>query len=101
MANITYTLIVDTPQPNVLALELVHQGRQVDTYQEPWQGHVDNVLLTIVDNFLRRNTIDASALDSVQLGQGIDNNSALCRIIQSFAGAISVVHRQGQIPTSE
>lgn len=101
MANTTYTLIVDTPQPNVLALELLHQGRQVDTHQESWQGHVDNVLLTIVDNFLKRNRIDVSALDSVQLGQGIDNNSALCRIIQSFAGAISVVHRQGQTPTSE
>jgi hypothetical protein len=101
MDKATYQLVVDTPQPNVLSLELVHEGRVVSTHQEAWQGHVDNILLTVVDNFLKRNTLDASALDSVQLGQGIDNNSALCRIIQSFAGAIAVAHRQGQSPTSE
>jgi hypothetical protein len=101
MDNTTYDLIVDTPEANTLVLSLVTGDQTVSTHTEVWQGHVDNILLTVVDNFLKGNRIDKSALSSVQLGRGIDNNSALCRILQSFAAAVSSANSPRTTPQSE
>ena len=89
MADTHYTLTVDTPEPGRLALGIIDPaGREIATEIVSYQGHVDNVLLTDVDNFLKRNTIEKSVLATVRLGEGIDKNSSLYRIVTSFAKAI-------------
>ncbi len=92
MANTTYLLTVDQQEQGHLLLELCDAaGQQVASADVPYEGHVDNILLTAVDNFLRRNTIRKSALTAVRLGAGIDKNSSLYRIVTSFAEAIAAV----------
>jgi hypothetical protein len=86
----SYILIVDIPQQGVLRLELQDsQGTPIDTLETSYEGHVDNVLLTSVDNLIQRNTIAKSALRAVHVGAGIDKNSSLYRIVIAFASAIS------------
>lgn len=82
------SLTIDVPGPGIIRLTLVRGGRTVDTVQLLYQGHVDNLLLTGVDNVLKRSRMHKSALRDVKLGAGIDKNSSLYRIVQSFASAI-------------
>lgn len=89
MDNPAVTLTIDQPQPGVLSLTLRGEGGQViDNQEMAYQGHVDNLLLTTVDNLLGRNTIHRSALKAVEVGQGIDKNSSLYRIVISLAAAV-------------
>lgn len=85
----TYTLRIDTPSVGVLTLRLVDgHGTLIDEVECAYSGHVDNLLLTAVDNLITRSSIDRFALRAVELGTGIDKNSSLYRIVQSFAAAI-------------
>jgi hypothetical protein len=84
-----YRLIVDTPEQGILRLTLEgSSGGVVGQSELPISGHVDNLLLTAVDELLKKSNLDRSALTAVQLGAGIDKNSSLCRIVQSFAAAV-------------
>lgn len=80
-----HTLIIDQSEPGILSLSL-----GTNTMRVPYEGPVDNLLLTAVDNLLRRSTLHKSALRSVTVGAGIDKNSSLYRIVQSFAAAVAV-----------
>lgn len=92
MADTGYTLTVDTQEQGRLELGLLGpDGTAIASEIVPYQGHVDNILLTVVDNFLKRNTIEKSVLVTVRIGAGIDKNSSLYRIVQSFAKAVAVV----------
>ncbi len=83
-------LSIDTPQAGILRLALSDgAGRELDRQDLDYQGHVDNLLLTGVDNLLRRSKLHKSALKSVAPGQGIDKNSSLYRIVQSLSAAIT------------
>src|SRR5688572_1653833 len=93
MADITYHLTVDVPQQGTLRLEITDSaGAVIGASDLPYQGHVDNLLLTGVDNLLKTLTIEQSALRTVSAGSGIDKNSSLYRIVQSFGSAVSVSH---------
>ena len=94
----TYTLTVDTPEQGILRLELFDEGGlSVAKEDLSYEGvHVDNLLLTGVDNLLKTNTIEQSALKTVSAGSGIDKNSSLYRIVQSFGSAVSVSHSLGK-----
>jgi tRNA A37 threonylcarbamoyladenosine modification protein TsaB len=84
-------LLIDTPDPATLLLVLQDDDGQVlDQVRIPWEGHVDNLLLTAVDKLLKGNTMDRFALNAVLVGAGIDKTSSLCRIVRSFASAIAV-----------
>ena len=86
----TFTLRIDTPSAGVLTLGLVDgHGATIDEVECAYSGHVDNILLTAVDNLLKRSNVDRFALRACELGTGIDKNSSLYRIIQSFAAAIA------------
>jgi len=93
MDNQHIELTVDVPAPETLRLTLADGDRPVVSEDVVYQGHVDNLLLTAVDNLLRRSNLDRSALVAVKLGAGIDKNSSLCRIVQSFASAIAAAHQ--------
>jgi hypothetical protein len=85
----SYILTVDTPEPGILTLDLADaDGAPVASMREPFRGHVDNLLLTAFDKIVQQSRLHRSALITVKLGSGIDKNSALCRIVQSFASAL-------------
>lgn len=101
MTNDEYTLTVDMPEPGLLRLVLIDgTGITVMTRDVPYQGHVDNILLTTVDKLITSATLDRSALTTVQIGQGIDKNSSLYRIVQSFATAIAAVSASWRNPAA-
>lgn len=87
-------LTIDVPKEGVLRLVLVDgQGSELAREDVAYQGHVDNLLLTAVDNLLRRSNLHKSALSNVVAGQGIDKNSSLYRIVISFSSAVSAAQK--------
>lgn len=85
-----YNLSIDTPSQGLLTIVLSErEGRVIERVECTFSGPVDNLLLTTVDNLLKRSNVDRFALDAVQLGSGIDRSSSLYRIVQSFAAAIA------------
>ena len=90
-----YVLAIDQLSGKALILSLVDEaGLTVAQRELPLEGYVDNLLLTAVDNLLNESNLDRSAVESVRLGQGIDKNSSICRIIQSFAAALAATRRR-------
>ena len=86
----TYTLTIDTPSPELLTFTLQYgDGTQIDQVECAFVRPVDNILLTTVDNLIKRSRLDRFALQAVKLGSGIDKSSSLYRIVQSFAAAIA------------
>jgi hypothetical protein len=84
-----FILTVDTPEPGILTLALNDTASApVSSVRESIVGHVDNLLLTAFDKIVQESRLHRSALITVKLGSGIDKNSALCRIVQSFASAL-------------
>jgi len=85
-----YELSIDVPSAELLVLELRELGgTPIERVEYRFSGHVDNLLLTSVDNLLKRSNVDRFALIAVVLGTGIDKSSSLYRIVQSFAAAIA------------
>jgi hypothetical protein len=89
MTNVEYSLTVSVPRPGVLRFVL-DGGPEPFSDEVSYDGPVDNALLTAVDNLFKRNTIDRSALTKAVAGEGIDKNSSLARIVESFASAVKV-----------
>jgi hypothetical protein len=90
-------LIVDAPDAGILRLTLQDaDGTTRDTLGIPLEGFVDNLLLTAVDNLLKRHTIDKFALGAVRLGAGVDKNSSFCRIVRSLASAVAATAAGGR-----
>ena len=86
----TFSLLIDTPEPGILLLELRSPAGTVRNARKmAYSGPVDNLLLTSVDNLLKESNVDRFALIAVDLGQGIDKGSSLYRIAQSVAAAIA------------
>lgn len=84
------TLHIDQPEPGVVQI-ILRVGADVVAQEDvAYHGPVDNLLLTAVDNLFKRHRVDRFALKSVELGQGIDKNSSLYRIVTSFAAAVAV-----------
>jgi hypothetical protein len=91
MAETRLHLVIDVPIPGILRLVLSDAGGHVlGTSDQPLQGYVDNILLTAVDNLLKRSSIDRSAPIDAVAGPGIDKTSSLFRIVTSFASALAV-----------
>ena len=88
-------ITIDTPAPDMLVFTLeTTDGRQLDRETVPYHGPVDNILLTTVDNLIKRNRLHKFALKTVRGGQGIDKNSSLYRMVQSFAIAITATDKR-------
>lgn len=88
-------ITIDTPVAGTLVLALATSGGDpLDSLTVTYQGPVDNLLLTAIDNLLKRNRVHKFALKAVWLGQGIDRNSSLYRIVQSFATAITAAEKR-------
>ena len=87
-----YHLIIEHPVPSMFRLVLAPDGNSVAPkvpFREfAFSLHVDNTLLTAIDNFLQENTIHKSAISKVVCGDGIDKDSSFGRIVQSLAAAI-------------
>lgn len=97
MSKGLYTVVVDVPQQGVLHLEVRDSGGALVTAGDfPYEQHVDNILLTAVDNLIRGSSIDRSALITAEAGPGIDKNSALGRIVSSFASALGAANQAGR-----
>ena len=79
----THELIIDLAGPDTLLLTL-----DGDRTSVALSDHVDNLLLTAVDKLLREHRINKSALISVHAGAGVDKNSSLYRMVNTFAAAI-------------
>jgi len=85
-----YTLSIDTPAPGLLLFVLSEVGGpEINRIECAFSGPVDNLVLTTVDNLLKRSNVDRFALIAVELGTGIDKSSSLYRIVQSFVAAIA------------
>lgn len=90
MPNTAYTITVHHPEQDLLTLELTDAtGVTLETCDVPIRGHVDNTLLTGVDDLLKRHTIDRSVRITLRAGRGIDENSTLCRMISALNSAVS------------
>lgn len=88
-------IIVDTPSPDLLVCTLESaDGTQLDRLEMAYHGPVDNILLTTVDNLIKRNRLHKFALKAVRQGQGVDKNSSLYRMVQSFATALTVAGKR-------
>ena len=88
-------ITVDTPAPDMLEFVLeTTGGRFLDRVQVPYHGPVDNLLLTTIDNLLNKNRLHKFALKAMRQGQGIDKNSSLYRMVQSFATAITAAGKR-------
>ena len=87
-------LTIEIPEAGILRLILTN-GQNVELAREDlvYWGHVDNLLLTAVDNLLKRSSLHKSALSNATVGQGIDKNSSLYRIVTSFSSAIAVAQK--------
>lgn len=85
----THELIIDQVGPGTLRLAL--DGEPSDT---PMEGHVDNLLLTAVDKLLREHRIHKSAHVSAHAGVGVDKNSSLYRMVNTFAAALRAALQQ-------
>lgn len=94
MAGDELRITVDLPEAGTLRLTLEGAGRTREVQDVTYQGPVDNLLLTTVDNLLNRNRLHKFALKAVRPGQGIDKNSSLYRMIQSFATAITAAEKR-------
>jgi len=93
----SYILTIDTPRQGVISLLLTgSDGSPAASQELAYDGPVDNILLTAVDNLLKRHTIDRSTLVSVAAGSGIDKNSSLYRIVTSFASAVAAARGTGR-----
>lgn len=91
----TVSITVDTPEPGILTLALdTLSGERIDEVRMPYQGPVDNLLLTGIDNLLNKHRLHKFALKAVRQGQGIDKNSSLYRMVQSFATAITAAEKR-------
>jgi hypothetical protein len=89
----SYSITVDVRTPGTLELVLEIQGTgEVDRLSVSYSGPVDNLLLTGIDNLLNRNRLHKFALKAVRPGQGVDKNSSLYRMVQSFATAITAAN---------
>jgi len=89
------SITVDTPVPGTLSLALdTLTGERLDYLELPYQGPVDNLLLTAIDNLLNKHRLHKFALKAVRQGQGIDKNSSLYRMVQSFATAITAADKR-------
>lgn len=91
---VNYTLTIDLLVAGTLRFLLADEMGQIDVVDVPYEGHVDNLLLTTVDNLIKKNSIDRSVLVTVHAGEGIDKNSSLYRIVLSFAAALAVATRR-------
>ena len=89
------SLLIDLVAPHDLRLVLRRGTQVLDSLDQPIVHNVDIILLTGVDKLLQRNTIHRSAVRTIELGQGIDKNSSLYRIVTSFVSALAVT-RKGQ-----
>lgn len=87
-------LTVDQPEAGMLRLTLEGGGKTLDRLEIAYLHPVDNLLLTAIDNLLNKNRVHKFALKAVQLGQGVDKNSSLYRMVQSFASAIAAAEKQ-------
>ena len=88
-------ITIDSPAADMLVFTLeTADGRQLDRETVPYHGPVDNILLTTVDNLIKRNRLHKFALKAVRLGQGVDKNSSLYRMVQSFATAITAAEKR-------
>lgn len=84
-----YTLVFDVEGNEIILTLHDERGVEVDRFRMVYRPPVDNLLLTAIDNLLNRNRLHKFALKAVQLGQGVDKNSSLYRMVQSFAAAIT------------
>lgn len=88
-------ITIDVPSAGTLRFVLATlSGEPLDEQEVTYQGPVDNLLLTTVDKLLERNRLHKFALKAVRPGQGIDKNSSLYRMIQSFATAITAAEKR-------
>jgi wyosine [tRNA(Phe)-imidazoG37] synthetase (radical SAM superfamily) len=95
MDNTRVSITIDTPAPDVLSFTLeAADGTLLDRIEVPYRGPVDNLLLTGIDNLLNKHRLHKFALNAVRHGQGIDKNSSLYRMVQSFATAITAAEKR-------
>lgn len=90
------TIVIDCIDGNIVLTLHDEQGVVVDKQSVMPQRHspagqagVDNLLLTAIDNLIERNTMDKRVFRSVRVGQGIDKDSVLYRIVSAVALAIT------------
>ena len=87
-------LLVDMSQDGLLDFQLIDDRGQILAHENrPYEGHVDNILLTVVDNLLKRSKLHKSALTNAEAGQGIDKNSSLYRIVRVFSSVLAEAQR--------
>lgn len=82
-------LIIFFPQPRPeVELRLTHKESLVDQLIIPLDIHFDTVLVTSIDKLLKRNKIDVSSLNNVQVGPETDLSSVAYRTAQAVVAAL-------------
>ena len=80
-------LIINFKDLGKIGLEL-KQGRvSIDTLDFSFQGNLDDVLITSVDKFLKKNRINALSLKTVRVDGRVDQNSSAYKIALTFIKA--------------
>jgi hypothetical protein len=83
-----YELVISMPDSGTVRAELFCGGVSVARQEVPNRGHVDNMLLTAVDNMYIEHILDRFAEIRVTAGPGIDNYSLLDKIVLSLDAAL-------------
>lgn len=81
-------VVIDVPERGTIEITVHKEGVEVTRRRLPYQGNVDNALLTTIDNLFRENILDKFVSINVVPGQGIDKSSLLYRIVISLGAAL-------------
>ena len=80
------------------ALVEVHlrmKQKVIDTLAMPAEGHLDEVLIPLLDGFFKHHRIDPRVLGRVTIQAGpIDRNSSAYRIVHTWAAALKAAQNQ-------
>lgn len=84
-------LLIEVPERGIIEMTVFSDDREVAKRSISYDGPVDTLLLTTIDNLFQENILDKFASISVEPGQGVDKSTLLYRIIITLGAALERV----------
>ena len=82
--------LVITLNQNELRLEIRQKGRVIDFETASYYHDLSDVLITILDKLLKRNSIDTTALNSFKIQGNTGENGTSYKIAAAFIEGLKV-----------
>lgn len=73
-----------------LRLELVKNGKVIDSETALYYHNLSDVLITLLDKLLKRNNIDATVLNSCKIQGNAGDNSTSYKMVAAFIEGLKV-----------